>query len=148
MKIWGYWATLGWAVLAFLAGQFIGFGLLVWLRAGVWNSILETPFDGVLVTLFIVVSNPITIGVLMLAVRFARADQAEYLALKSIVESGEIGEVAQITGQKSYQLGARPEWQKERASYGSTVLWIGMLLRISVGRPSEVKPWTGFMVMP
>jgi uncharacterized protein len=82
MKIWGYWATLGWAVLAFLAGQFIGFGLLVWLRAGVWNSILETPFDGVLVTLFIVVSNPITIGVLMLAVRFVHADQAEYLALK------------------------------------------------------------------
>jgi uncharacterized protein len=82
MKIWGYWATLGWAVLAFLAGQFIGFGLLVWLRAGVWNSILETPFDGVLVTLFIVVSNPITIGVLMLAVRFAHADQAEYLAFK------------------------------------------------------------------
>ena len=50
----------------------------------------------------------------------------EYLALKSIVDSGEIGEVAQITGQKSYQLGPRPEWQKQRESYGSTVLWIGI----------------------
>jgi membrane protease YdiL (CAAX protease family) len=82
MKIWGYWATLGWAVLAFLAGQFVGFGLLLWLREGTWNSILASPFDGSLVTLFIVISNPITIVVLMLAVRFTRADQAEYLALK------------------------------------------------------------------
>jgi predicted dehydrogenase len=48
-----------------------------------------------------------------------------YLALKSIVESGEIGEVAQIVAQKSYQLGSRPEWQKHHATYGSTVLWIG-----------------------
>jgi predicted dehydrogenase len=62
----------------------------------------------------------------------------EYLALKSIVDSGEIGEVAQITGQKSYQLGPRPEWQKQRESYGSTVLWIGIhmidLMRHCSGR--------------
>jgi membrane protease YdiL (CAAX protease family) len=82
MKIWGYWATLGWAVLAFLAGQFIGFGLVLWLRAGAWNSLLQAPFDGILVTLFILISNPITIAVIMLAVRLARADQADYLALK------------------------------------------------------------------
>jgi membrane protease YdiL (CAAX protease family) len=81
MRIWGYWATLGWAILAFLAGQFVGFGLLLWLRAGAWNSILETPYDGVLVTLFIVISNPVTVGVIMLAIWFARADQADYLAL-------------------------------------------------------------------
>lgn len=81
MKIWGYWATLGWAVLAFLTGQFIAFGLLLWLRAGNWGSILETPFDGVLVTLFILISNPIMVGMIALAVRFARADQVDYLAL-------------------------------------------------------------------
>jgi membrane protease YdiL (CAAX protease family) len=80
-RAWGYWATLGWAVLAFLAGQFLGFGLLLWLRAGVWNSILETPYDGVLVTLFIVISNPVTIAVLALAVWLRRANLAEYLAL-------------------------------------------------------------------
>jgi membrane protease YdiL (CAAX protease family) len=80
-KAWGYWATLGWAVLAFFAGQFIGFGLLLWFHAGAWNSFLETPYDGVLVTLFIVISNPVTIAVLAIAIWFARADLADYLAL-------------------------------------------------------------------
>ena len=81
MKIWGYWATLGWAVLAFLAGQFIAFGLLLVLHIGDWNALLQTPFDGELVTLFILISNPITIGVLALAVRFGRGNQTEYFAL-------------------------------------------------------------------
>jgi predicted dehydrogenase len=48
-----------------------------------------------------------------------------YAAMKGIVTAGEIGEVAQIVGQKSYQLGSRPEWQKHHSTYGSTVLWIG-----------------------
>jgi uncharacterized protein len=82
MKIWGYWATLGWAFLAFLAGQFAGSGLLLWQRAGAWNSLLETPYDGILVTLFIVISNPVTIAVIMLAVWLAHSGQADYLGLK------------------------------------------------------------------
>lgn len=49
-----------------------------------------------------------------------------YLALRQIVDSGEIGEVAQIDAQKSYQLGVRPAWQKRRSTYGSTILWIGV----------------------
>ena len=81
-KIWGYWATFGWAVLAFFAGQLIGFAVILWLRAGDLNAFLETPFDGVLVTLFIVISNPVTIAVIALAVRLVRADQAEYLGFK------------------------------------------------------------------
>jgi CAAX protease family protein len=81
MKIWGYWTTLGWAVLAFLAGQFVGFGLLLWLHTGTWDTILRTPFDGILVTLFIFISNPVTVAVLALAVRLRRASQAEYFAL-------------------------------------------------------------------
>jgi len=49
-----------------------------------------------------------------------------YLAMKQIVESGAIGEVAQIDAQKSYQLDVRPEWQKHAATYGSSILWIGI----------------------
>jgi uncharacterized protein len=81
-KAWGYWATLGWGVLAFLAGQFIGFGLLLWFHAGTLNSFIDTPYDGILVTLFIVISNPVTIVVLAAAIWFARADIADYLALR------------------------------------------------------------------
>ncbi len=80
-KRWGYWATLGWAVLAFLGGQFIAFALMIWLRRGDLNAILTVPFDGVLVTLFILISNPIMIAIIAFAVRLARAGQAEYLAL-------------------------------------------------------------------
>ena len=49
-----------------------------------------------------------------------------YLAMKQIVDSGEIGEVCQIDAQKSYQLDRRPEWQKHAKTYGSTILWIGI----------------------
>jgi membrane protease YdiL (CAAX protease family) len=80
-KVWGYLATLGWAVLAFLAGQFVGFGALILWRSGDWNAIMSAPFDGVLVTLFIFISNPVTIAVLAVAVALARGRQADYLAL-------------------------------------------------------------------
>jgi uncharacterized protein len=82
MKIWGYWATLGWSVLAFLAGQFAGFAALVWLRGGDWDSLLQVQFDGVLVTIFLVIFNPVTIAILALAARLARADLSDYFALR------------------------------------------------------------------
>ncbi len=82
MKIWGYWTTLGWSIVAFLFGQFVGFGVLLWLRRGDWDSILLAPFDGVLVTIFIALSNPVTIAVLAVAVWLARSDLSDYFALK------------------------------------------------------------------
>ncbi len=82
MKIWGYWTTLGWSIVAFLVGQFVGFGALLGLRGGDWDAILQTPFDGVLVTIFVALSNPVTIGVLAIAVRLARSDLSDYFALK------------------------------------------------------------------
>jgi uncharacterized protein len=81
MKIWGYWATLGWGILAFFAGQILSVVILLWLHGGKWDLILQSPFDGVLVTLFVVISNPIMVGLLALAVRLARADQRDYFAL-------------------------------------------------------------------
>lgn len=82
MKIWGRWATLGWTIVAFLIGQFVGFGVLLVLRSGNWDSILQTPFDGVTVTTFVALSNPVTIGVLAIPVLLARADLSDYFALK------------------------------------------------------------------
>jgi membrane protease YdiL (CAAX protease family) len=81
MRKWGYWATLGWAFLAFIAGQFGALAVLLLLHIGDMNALLATPFDGTMITLFIVLSNPITIAVIALAVWIARARQTEYLAL-------------------------------------------------------------------
>ena len=54
--------------------------------------------------------------------------EPHYKALKEIVASGAIGEVGQISGQKSYKSGNRAGWYKNPASYGSTILWIGIHL--------------------
>ena len=88
-----------------------------------------------------VAANNVKLG-LLLPMRF----ESPYLALKKIVESGEIGEVIQISSQKSYQLGERPAWQRNRSTYGSTILWIGIhmfdLMRHCSGR--DMKAVSGF----
>src|SRR5579863_242912 len=82
MKIWGYAATLGWALLAFVAGQFIALAVLLWIRFSDLGSLLAVPFDGAMVTLFILISNPITIAIIVAAVLLAHARPADYLALR------------------------------------------------------------------
>ena len=81
MRIWGYWATLAWAFLAFVVGQLVGLALLLWLRIGDLNTLLASPFDGVSVTLFIIIANPLMIAVIGFAVRLVGARQGDYLAL-------------------------------------------------------------------
>jgi len=58
----------------------------------------------------------------MLPMRLA----SPYLALKRIVDSGELGEIIQIDGQKSYKVSDRPAWFYKRATYGGTMPWIGI----------------------
>lgn len=81
MKIWGYWTTLGWALLALIVGQFAALAALLCIRLSDLSSLLSAPFDGAMVTLFIMIANPIMIGVIALAVWLKRTPQAEYLAL-------------------------------------------------------------------
>jgi membrane protease YdiL (CAAX protease family) len=78
---WGYWATAAWAVVAFLVGQFAALATIVLWRSGQLYAVLDTPYDGILVTLFILISNPVSVAILLLAVGLARADAADYLAL-------------------------------------------------------------------
>ncbi len=59
---------------------------------------------------------------MLLPMRF----EPHYRAMKAVVDSGEVGEVAQMDAQKSYQQDTRPEWQKHASTYGSTILWIGI----------------------
>jgi len=62
----------------------------------------------------------------------------QYRALKQIVDSGDIGEVAQMAAQKSYKLGERAEWMRHRATYGGTIPYIAIhmvdLMRFTSGR--------------
>jgi predicted dehydrogenase len=86
---------------------------------------------------------------MLLPMRFS----PEYLALKKIVDSGALGEVAQISAQKSYKAGNRPAWMKARKSYGGTIHWIGIhmidLMRWSSGREfTEVMSMQGQVGAP
>jgi predicted dehydrogenase len=61
-----------------------------------------------------------------------------YKAIKQLCESGELGEIVQVSAQKSYKLGERAEWFRDRRQYGSSVIWIGIhmvdLMRWCSGR--------------
>ena len=61
-----------------------------------------------------------------------------YLALRKIVQSGELGEIYQLDSQKSYKVGNRAPWWYKRATYGGTMPWIGThmvdLMRFCSGR--------------
>ena len=81
MRIWGYWATLGWAFLAFVASQLLALAVLVLLRISDPETLVNAPFDGKLVTIFIMIANPIMIAIIAVAVLAARAPLADYLAL-------------------------------------------------------------------
>jgi len=64
--------------------------------------------------------------------------EPQFLAMRQLVKDGVVGDVGMISSQKSYKAGVRPVWMKERASYGSTILWIGIhmfdLMRWTSGR--------------
>jgi predicted dehydrogenase len=81
----------------------------------------------------VVADNHIQLSML-LTMRF----EGTYLAVRDIVERGTIGEVIQMTAQKSYKLGQRPEWMKHRDTFSGIIPYIGIhaidLLRWTSGR--------------
>jgi membrane protease YdiL (CAAX protease family) len=77
---WGYWATFGWTLLAFMAGQIVGLAALAWWSGEDLPPLLAS-YDGVTVTLVILVSNPVMVAMVALAARLARWGISEYLAL-------------------------------------------------------------------
>jgi predicted dehydrogenase len=52
--------------------------------------------------------------------------EPQYGKLRELIQKGTIGEVCQITTQKSYRLGQRPDWFKERKRLGGTIPYIGI----------------------
>ena len=61
-----------------------------------------------------------------------------YLAMKSLVESHQIGEPVALSAQKSYQLGERPKWMTRRSTFGGSIPYVAVhpvdLLRFVSGR--------------
>jgi predicted dehydrogenase len=49
-----------------------------------------------------------------------------YMAARKLMEQGVIGEVAQMTAQKSYRLGSRPEWVKSRRTFSGVIPFVGV----------------------
>ncbi|HAZ63292.1 MAG TPA: hypothetical protein DCZ72_06750 [Armatimonadetes bacterium] len=60
-----------------------------------------------------------------------------YRSLRAALAEGLIGAPLQLSAQKSYKLGQRPAWQRDPASYGATIPFIGIhpvdLLRYVTG---------------
>lgn len=95
-----------------------------------------------------VAENGISLGML-LPMRY----EGEYRALQQLRTEGQLGEIIQISAQKSYKLGSRAEWFRHRESYGSTILWIGPhmidLMRWTSGRNYvEVASFMGRVGFP
>jgi predicted dehydrogenase len=79
--------------------------------------------------------------------------EPHHRALRDLVRAGALGQVAQISAQKSYKAGERETWYTRRETYGSTILWIGThmidLMRFTSGREfTHVSSFMGRVGFP
>jgi membrane protease YdiL (CAAX protease family) len=78
MKVWGIWATLAFAILAFVLGQAMGFAVLSMVKS-IDPGRVDT--DGVSVAIYTLVSNPVEIVTLVLAIQLLGTNVLAYLGL-------------------------------------------------------------------
>jgi uncharacterized protein len=78
MKVWGIWATLAFAVLAFVLGQAMGITVLTMMKS---FDPARVDYDGTAVAIYTLVGNPVQIVTLVLATRLSGTDALEYLGL-------------------------------------------------------------------
>jgi membrane protease YdiL (CAAX protease family) len=78
MKVWGIWATLAFAILAFVLGQAMGFAVLSLVKS-IDPGRVDT--DGTAVAIYTLISNPVEIVTLVLAIQLLGTDVREYLGL-------------------------------------------------------------------
>lgn len=81
---------------------------------------------------------------MLLTMRFEPA----YRAVRAVIQAGDIGEVCLATFQKSYRLGNRPAWQRDKATFSGIIPFIGIhaldTTRWCTGREYvEVFGWCG-----
>ena len=73
---------------------------------------------------------------MLLSMRF----EGTFIAMRQMVESGQIGEIAQVDGQKSYVLGKRPDWMLHNASFSGIIPYIGIHLVDLIRFTSKREP--------
>src|SRR5262245_14753356 len=78
---WGYWATLGWAVLAFLVSSIAGFAVLLVMRPEAITGSVDLLKDGAVISISTFASATVQVGMLILAAYLARWPVGEYLGL-------------------------------------------------------------------
>jgi membrane protease YdiL (CAAX protease family) len=78
---WGYWSTLGWAILAAVLSALIAVLALLWQRPDVLSTPVDLTNDGQLLSFTTIVSNAIQIGALALVARLAHWPPGKYLGL-------------------------------------------------------------------
>jgi uncharacterized protein len=78
MKVWGLWATLAFAILAFVLGQAMGIAALSLLKN---FDPARVDSDGTAVAIYTLVGNPVEIVTLVLATRLSGTNALEYLGL-------------------------------------------------------------------
>jgi uncharacterized protein len=78
MKVWGLWATLGFAILAFVLGQAMGIAALTMVKN---FDPARVDYDGTAVAVYTLVGNPVEIITLVLATRLPGSDALAYLGL-------------------------------------------------------------------
>jgi len=59
---------------------------------------------------------------MMISMRYA----AQFIAMRRAVAEGLVGEVCQMSAQKSYRLGQRPEWMKSSKTFSGIIPFIGI----------------------
>ena len=68
----------------------------------------------------------VTTGGIHLSMLLTMRFEPAYMAMRQCVQEGLIGDICQAAMQKSYRLGNRPEWQRDRATFSGIIPFIGI----------------------
>ena len=78
---WGYWATLGWAILAAVVSAVIAILAVLWKRPSILSAPADLMNDGQLLSFMIAIADAIQIGALAFVARLAHWSPGKYLGL-------------------------------------------------------------------
>jgi membrane protease YdiL (CAAX protease family) len=152
MKVWGLWATLAFAILAFVLGQAMGIAALSLLKN---FDPARVDSDGTAIAIYTLVGNPVEIITLVLATRLSGTNALEYLGLDiprwrdvAIAAAGLLAVIA-VADALTLALGKEMvpafqlEWHRTAQAEGTLPwLWLAIIVAAPVG---EELLFRGFM---